>query len=142
MIRSILIFSLLLSASTLSSQQVSRSFNEQGQFLRFQLYTDSGGTKDETEGLMEDLRAWNIPYFAADETAMAPPDLSNHRLLFIHTDLEHDMVMHYRMQLRSYLNASCLSNRQKDCRKHKNCHEGTLPDCRQAGGYDTKKNML
>jgi hypothetical protein len=75
------------------------------------LYTDSGGTKDETEGLMEDLRAWNIPYFAADETALSQSDLSRHRLLFIHTDLKHNMVMHYRMQLRSYLKASCLLDR-------------------------------
>jgi len=75
------------------------------------IYTDSGGTKEETESLMEDLRAWNTPYFAADETALSPTDLSNHRLLFLHTDLKHDLVMHYRMQFRAYLKASCLSNR-------------------------------
>lgn len=75
------------------------------------IYTDSGGTKDETESLMQDLRAWAIPYFAADETALSQADLSNHRLIFLHTDLGHDMVMHDRMQFRSYLKASCLSDR-------------------------------
>ena len=75
------------------------------------MYTDSGGTKDETEGLMEDLRAWNIPYFAAEETSASPADVSNHRLIFLHTDLSHDMVLHGRMEFREFLKASCLSNR-------------------------------
>ena len=75
------------------------------------IYTDSGGTRDETESLMEDLRAWNTPSFAAEETALSQTDLLNHRLLFLHTDLGHDMVMHYRMQFRAYLRASCLSDR-------------------------------
>jgi hypothetical protein len=75
------------------------------------VYTDSGGTKEETESLMEDLAGWKIPYFATDETALAPGDLENHRLLFIHSDLDHYLVLYGRMQFREYLKASCLSNR-------------------------------
>jgi hypothetical protein len=75
------------------------------------IYTDSGGTKDETEALMEDLRAWQISYFAGEETALSPNDLAKHRLLFLHTDLEHDLVIHSRLQFRNYLIASSLSNR-------------------------------
>jgi hypothetical protein len=75
------------------------------------IYTDSGGTKHETEGLMEDLRAWKTPYFTCDETSLSPYDLSKNRLVFLHTDLGHDMVVHYRLQLREYLKASCLSDR-------------------------------
>jgi hypothetical protein len=75
------------------------------------VYTDSGGTKGETESLMEDLAGWKIPYFATDETALAPGDLENHRLLFIHSDLDHYLVLYGRMQLREYLKASCLSNK-------------------------------
>lgn len=75
------------------------------------IYTDSGGTKWETESLMEDLRGWGIPYAALEEAALAPGDLENNRLVFIHTDLEHDMVPRARSEYREYLKASGLSNR-------------------------------
>lgn len=35
--------------------------NFDGRFIN--IYTDNGGTKDETESLMDDLAAWEIPYF-------------------------------------------------------------------------------
>jgi hypothetical protein len=75
------------------------------------IYTDSGGTKDETTSLMEDLRARKISTLAADETTVSQSELSDHRLIFLHTDLGHDMVMHHRMQFRKYLEASSLSDR-------------------------------
>jgi hypothetical protein len=75
------------------------------------VYTDSGGTKEETEGLMEDLAGWNISYHPVEERSVAPADLRDHRLVFVHTDLEHDMVVSARMQFRDYLKASGLSNR-------------------------------
>jgi hypothetical protein len=75
------------------------------------IYTDSGGTRGETESLMEDLNGWRIPFTAKDEISLAPGDLQNHRLIFIHSDLEHEMVMHGRMQFREYLKASSLLDR-------------------------------
>jgi hypothetical protein len=75
------------------------------------IYTDSGGTKDETEGLMEDLRGWGILYCSKDEADLASADLQNNRLVFIHSDLEHDMVLHGHTQFREYLKASSLENR-------------------------------
>jgi len=75
------------------------------------VYTDSGGTKDETENLMDDLRGWGIPYFADHETRLAPGDLLSNGLIFIRSDLGHDMVMHGRMQYRDYLKASGLPDR-------------------------------
>jgi hypothetical protein len=75
------------------------------------IYTDSGGTKEETETLMEDLDGWKIPYRAQEERAIVPADLRDNRLIFIHTDLEHDMVVSARMQLREYLKGSRLPNR-------------------------------
>jgi hypothetical protein len=75
------------------------------------VYTDSGGTKGETESLMEDLSSWRIPFSSKDESGLVPGDLQNQRLIFIHSDLEHDMVMHGRMQFREYLKASCLLDR-------------------------------
>lgn len=75
------------------------------------IYTDSGGTKWETGALMEDLAGWGIPYLAKDESSISPSDFQTNRLIFIHTDLGHDMVMSARMQFREYLKASGLSNR-------------------------------
>jgi hypothetical protein len=80
-----------------------------GKFIA--VYTDSGGTKEETEALMEDLDGWKIPYFQGAESDLTTDDLSRHRLLFIHTDLSHDMVMHGRAQFRSYLKCSSLPDR-------------------------------
>jgi hypothetical protein len=75
------------------------------------IYTDSGGTKWETGAMMEDLVGWGIPYRAQEERAVVPADLRDNRLVFIHTDLEHDMVVSARMQFREYLKASGLSDR-------------------------------
>jgi hypothetical protein len=75
------------------------------------IYTDSGGTTWETRAMMENLTGWGISYFAKDESAISLSDLQTNRLIFIHTDLQHDMVISARMQFREYLKASCLSNR-------------------------------
>jgi hypothetical protein len=75
------------------------------------IYTDSGGTKWDTETMMEDLAGWGIPYRALEERVASPADLRDNRLVFIHTDLGHDMVVSGRMQFREYLKASNLSNR-------------------------------
>jgi hypothetical protein len=75
------------------------------------IYTDSGGTKEETELLMEDLDGWKIPYRAVEERSITASDLHDNRLVFVHTDLEHDMVVSARMQFREYLKESRLSNR-------------------------------
>jgi hypothetical protein len=75
------------------------------------IYTDTGGTKWDTETMMEDLAGWGIPYRSLEERVAAPADLSDNRLVFIHTDLGHDMVVSGRMQFREYLKASHLSNR-------------------------------
>jgi hypothetical protein len=75
------------------------------------IYTDSGGTAWETKAMMEDLAGWGIPYLAKDEFAFSPSDFHTNRLIFVHTDLEHEMVVSARMQFREYLRASGLSDR-------------------------------
>jgi hypothetical protein len=75
------------------------------------IYTDSGGTAWETKAMMEDLTGWGIPYVAKDESALSPSDFQTNRLIFVHSDLEHEMVVGARMQFREYLKASGLSNR-------------------------------
>lgn len=74
------------------------------------IYTDSGGTKDESEKLMASLDGWKIPYLAKEDTSATAADLRKHKLLFLHTALEHDQVMHVRQNFLAYLKVSCLSN--------------------------------
>jgi len=81
--------------------------NFNGRFIN--IYTDNGGTKEETEGLMDDLDGWEIPYFNTEESQLKIIDLKNNRLIFIHTDLSHNEVISGTNQLRDYLMSSKLS---------------------------------
>lgn len=81
--------------------------NFEGRFIN--IYTDNGGTKNETDNLMTYLDAWQIPYFKADESRIKINDLRYNRLIFIHTDLSHNEVISGRNQLRDYLKTSKLS---------------------------------
>jgi hypothetical protein len=77
-----------------------------GRFI--DLYTEHGGTKEESEALMTALRGNGVPYFSADETNTAPADLRNHRLLFLFSELPHDEVMQKRDTFRHFLETSVL----------------------------------
>ncbi len=81
--------------------------HSRGRFVA--IYTDGGGTKGTTESLMEDLNAWKIPYGMVEETALADSDLTTNRILFIHTDLEHNDVIAKRSQLEKYLRTGRIS---------------------------------
>lgn len=80
--------------------------NYNGRFIN--IYTDNGGTKNETENLMEDLDAWEIPYFKIEESLLKIDNLKSNRLIFIHTDLTHNEVIAVRKQFRDYLKTSKL----------------------------------
>lgn len=80
--------------------------NYNGRFIN--IYTDNGGTKNETENLMDDLDGWGISYFKSEENELSPDDLSNNRLIFIHTDLTHNQVIAVRNQFLNYLKTSKL----------------------------------
>lgn len=77
------------------------------------IYTDSGGTKYETESLMADLKGWGIPYYAAEELDATAMDLRKNKLIFLHTKLQHNEVVAAHDNFRKYLKASCLQNRGK-----------------------------
>jgi hypothetical protein len=79
-----------------------------GRFIN--IYTDSGGTKNESESLMADLDGWKIPYQKIEETAQTMEDLQKHRAIFIHTDLEHNGVIAERHQFFKYLKTSSIEN--------------------------------
>ena len=82
--------------------------NYKGRFIN--IYTNDGGTKSETQNLMDDLVGWEIPYFQTDESELKIDDLTNNRLIFIHTDLNHNEVISKRNQLFKFLKTSKIDN--------------------------------
>jgi hypothetical protein len=77
-----------------------------GRFIN--IYTDGGGTKNESENLMADLTGWGIPYIAKEENDLTLDDLRKNRLIFIHTELTHNEVIAAKRQFRDYLLTSSL----------------------------------
>jgi len=81
-------------------------FNEKhGKIL--DIYTLNGGTKKESETLMNDLKKRHVPFLGKLEADVTPKDLKKNRLVFIYTDLKHNEVMHLHNTFRDFLNASC-----------------------------------
>jgi hypothetical protein len=85
--------------------------NFNGRFIN--IYTDNGGTKEETESLMDDLDAWEIQYLKTEESQLNIDDLKSNRLIFIHTDLTHNEVISVRKQFRDYLETSGFTSIKK-----------------------------
>ena len=79
---------------------------KQGRFV--DIYTEHGGTKDDSEQLMVTLKQRGTPFFAAKESATTLSDLQTNRLVFIYTDLPHNDVVCKREEFRDYLKTSCL----------------------------------
>jgi hypothetical protein len=75
------------------------------------IYTAEGGTREQSLDLMEDLRAWNIPFVAVTESAVTQDLLRRNRLVFIDSALEHDDVVAKNEQFRAFLTASSLPRR-------------------------------
>lgn len=85
--------------------------HERGRFV--DIYTDSGGTKGESENLMGCLDAWKIKYFHTTELKATPADLKKHRIVFLHSDLKHNDVFSKRGQFEEYLKTSSLKDIKK-----------------------------
>ncbi len=83
--------------------------NENGRLLN--IYTDHGGTRDESEKLMASLKSSGIPIFAAEDSAATPDELRTNELVFLHTDMPHDEVVARRGTFGQFLKASRLENR-------------------------------
>ncbi len=79
---------------------------ENGRLL--DIYTDHGGTKDETENLMASLKANNVSYFFAEDTNATVENLRTNRLVFLHTDMSHDDTVAKRGTFGQFLKSSCL----------------------------------
>ena len=75
------------------------------------IHTAEGGTRAQSMDLMDDLRAWNIPFVAVPEDAVTQDVLRKNRLVFIESPLEHDDVVAGKEQFRALLTASALTRR-------------------------------
>lgn len=72
------------------------------------IYTDSGGTKGESENLMSCLDAWKIPYTQKEERNITPAILRSNKIVFIHSELTHNEVVGARSQFQLFLSTSKL----------------------------------
>jgi hypothetical protein len=83
--------------------------SENGRLL--DIYTDHGGTKEETENLMASYKTNHVIFFAGEETNSAPQNLLTNKLVFLHTDLTHNEVISRRDEFAEFLKTSCLENK-------------------------------
>lgn len=72
------------------------------------IYTEHGGTKEETQNLMAALKQRGAPFFSGDETKESPSQLSTKGPIFLFTTLEHDEVLQKHHTFRKFLESSCL----------------------------------
>lgn len=72
------------------------------------IYTDHGGTKDDSEAMMESLKKRGSVFLATEETKATPEELKTNRLVFLHTDLTHNDVLTKRNEFSQFLKTSCL----------------------------------
>ncbi len=75
------------------------------------IYTDHGGTKDESEKLMARLKARGASFIFAEDAKLDSAALMSAGYVFLHTDLAHNDVLATRGQFRLYLSTSALAER-------------------------------
>jgi hypothetical protein len=81
------------------------------------IFTNNGGTKYDSEDMIEDLRAWNVPFFLGNDSTVTVKELKKNKIVFLTTNLEHNDVLAKRNQFEMFLKASCLKDIKK---KHLN----------------------
>jgi hypothetical protein len=77
-----------------------------GRFI--DLYTDHGGTKEETENLMAALRGNDVEFYAGNEGDLTPENLRRNHLVFLHCGLPHDDVLRTHRTFQTFLSTSSL----------------------------------
>jgi hypothetical protein len=75
------------------------------------IYTADGGTREQSLDLMDDLRAWDVPFAAVPESAVTQELLRKNRLVFIDSALEHNDVVAAKEQFRVFLATGSLPRR-------------------------------
>jgi hypothetical protein len=77
-----------------------------GRFIN--IYTPSGGTKRESENMMECLSAWNMPYALIESDDFNDEELSYERIIFIRSSLGHNEVISSQDQFKKFLETGSL----------------------------------
>ncbi len=80
--------------------------NYNGKFIN--IFTDNGGTKEDSYSMMDDLTGWKIPFILKEEDEISNSELKNNKLIFIHSKLGHNEVVTNNNNLTKFLFASCL----------------------------------
>lgn len=75
------------------------------------IYTDHGGTKEESEIMITQLKARDVTVVQTEEAQLDPASLKGAHYVFIHTDLAHNDVMDKRGEFTLFLKTSVLANR-------------------------------
>lgn len=70
------------------------------------LYTDHGGTDDETRSMMKLLTGANIPYAETEESALTPAALKGNKLIYIHSLHQHNDIVNNPDNFRLFLENS------------------------------------
>jgi hypothetical protein len=83
--------------------------NENGRLL--DIYTDHGGTKEESEKLMSFYQTNGTAFFAGEDTNATPEILRTNKIIFLHSGLVHDDVVAKRGTFGQFLESSCLKNK-------------------------------
>lgn len=73
------------------------------------IYTEHGGTKEETETLMADLKKENVPFYFANEPEATPAQLEKNKMIFLYTTNVHDVVMQNNNTFETFLRTSHLA---------------------------------
>lgn len=82
--------------------------NQNGRLL--DIYTDHGGTEEETGNLMAAYKTNAVSFFAAEDTNATAENLLTNKIVFLHTDLLHNDVVDKRSAFEQFLKSSRLEN--------------------------------
>jgi len=72
------------------------------------LYTEHGGTKEETERLMGIFKQHGVPFYSGKEAEVSPNQLRQSEAIFLFSDLAHDAVLQGNQAFRRFLESSRL----------------------------------
>lgn len=74
------------------------------------IYTDRGGTTNQTTRLMKLLKDRGTSILATEDQPVTPSELQTNRLIFLHTDMTHNDVVEKRKTFQQFLQTSCLAD--------------------------------
>lgn len=78
--------------------------NYKGRFIN--IYTPNGGTKGESENLIECLESWQIPFKILKKDDFSADELRNERIIIIESLLSHNEVISSKNQFQKFLESS------------------------------------